>query len=353
MAVSCDKIIREFGEMKFPEQLRWLMNNGIRPRIKLENIALGKKGNWWDDKELAAELTVTFEGYYKKRRTVTEDGMRRNISNWKRNESACRREFWGPIQDVFCGDNQSLGPIREQLRIGMQRGWEERWENIYGRQISTESTLRDVYFGFDVEGYMEEGRSDVEDIPYELFMEWWKAYPPGFLYSSIGPKKQIAAITGFFPVPKKWALDFIERRTSEHKLLGKDISAAASGRPRTYWYFSGLSTDSSVTQKSLHSHLPNILFWSIISWVRENRSCIGSSRFVIVSEGSTYLGEELLSNQKYFGFPLSTLALNEHDRPRFKREMDLRQLKELLLRARLFRDCEGARDVIEVEFRGI
>jgi hypothetical protein len=345
------ELLERLERTPFPKLFNWLMENGLRPQS-----VFGKSGLPWTESELAAELCTTYNRLYRSKKDdfemTGEESIRKNLQNWRQGKTACRQAFWRPLELVFLGEgtNRTLDKLRIILRRALQQNWDARKSKAfgqqYGKQITSEKLLRQVY-SFDEFAYFEDGSAGGDDIPYSLFKEWWAAYPPGFLYSTTKSTNLVSAVTGMFPVPKKWALEFLDRKTDEFGLSGELIGKAREFDPPLYWYFSGLAAEKKQTLTSLRSHLPNILGFSMLVWLRDTRQSIVDRTITIVSEGSTMLGERLLSD--HFGFPIVAPSIAD-TKPRFRKTTSVAQIKNILLKDKFFKHCLELHEAVKLEF---
>jgi hypothetical protein len=187
--------------------------------------------------------------------------------------------------------------------------------------VSTHELLKRIY-AFDERAYVIRADRPSENIPYSLFREWWRSFPTGF--TAAFHKGEPFAVTGLFPVARKWADEFLQHRVSELELSGEIIAEAS--KSRTTWYFSGLSSNKK--SKSLRSRLPRVLGDAIRLWVHQNAGVIGNNEITIISEGTTPIGEKLLSSGR-FGFePFPASARGT--KPRFKLTTNLAKIERLL-----------------------
>jgi len=95
--------------------------------------------------------------------------------------------------------------------------------------------------------------------------------------------------------------------------------------------FSGLSPDTNDRRESrenLSSFFPRLLGFSILSWLHGNEGLLRGRRIVIVSEGSTEVGERLLRD--YFRFKLETASVGDDEKPSFGKETNVAASKKVL-----------------------
>jgi hypothetical protein len=221
-------------------------------------------------------------------------------------------------------------------------GFSEQAARLVVKSIAKSKTLRSVY-QFDENAYVDDEGSQVKNIPYALFEKWWLAFPTGFLCAFLD--NQIIAVIGLFPVTEQWARDFLARKTSEFELSEAVIRKSS----RKFWYFSGIS--SNVKGAGLQTHLPNILGFGILEWARFNLKSIGKKPVMIVSEGTSPVGEHLLHD--LFRFDLQNAATLAGEYPRFSKETDLTKIKRLLLEHRYFSKCALLHQAVAAELAEI
>jgi hypothetical protein len=267
------------------------------------------------------------------------DCTERTVNNWLSGATLPTRDTLLSIEAALSTDEASRGnPIRDwrlHLREAYDRAYKERrrsqgatGDNLeYGVQISNLNGLRAVY-AFDETAY-----HDIEDISFELFQEWWEAWPSGFLCALRDSEPY--AVVGLFPVTEEWATGFLQRRHDENT-LDKTVMRASS---REYWYLSGLS--SKLRQPGLSNYLPSILGYSLLRWADHNAPRIADEKVVFVSEGSTVIGERLLN--QLFGFQLVAAGIGGGQKPRFSKRTDITEIKNLILSHKLFLRCENLR----------
>src|SRR5262249_21198033 len=190
-------------------------------------------------------------------------------------------------------------------------GWDDdlEVELEFGKQIPDQGVLERVY-KFDKDAYVDKHGQIVDDIPFELFLEWWHAFPSGFLCSS--RDSEPIAVVGLFPVTKDWADDFLDRKASEFDLDRKIIDKGKNDR--AHWYLSGISSDKSKPY-DLGARLPCVLGYSLFEWLRFNAKIIGARNITMVSEGTTPIGEKLLLN--VIQFELTSEPRSFEQKPRF------------------------------------
>jgi hypothetical protein len=183
--------------------------------------------------------------------------------------------------------------------------------------------MRQVY-EFDKDFY--------ETIPYELFEEWYEAFSSGFLCAFRG--KEPVAVLGLFPTTPRWVEGFLSGKVDEVDLSGKIIRASDG----TYWYISGLS--SIIGERNLRSHLPRILGFALLRWLRNNAAELNGRRLCLVAEGATDEGVELLDT--IFDFTLKSGGLEpggsekSGQKPRFSRVTDVPEIMSVLTNSPFF-----------------
>jgi hypothetical protein len=210
-------------------------------------------------------------------------------------------------------------------------------EFTFGVPIANLELLRKVY-EFDKIAYVDQNEKVIQDIPFELFREWWREFPTGFLCAFRNGEP--FAVFGMFPVTKDWADRFIVHRANERELRNSTIRKAKSP-PRTHWYLSGLSTNLEV--KGLSTHLPCILGYSLLEWVRFNKRLVLDESIEIVSEGTTSNGEKLLNH--IFHFRLESPEIEAGQKPRFRIETNLKSVLHILVDEKSFvSGCRGIRE---------
>jgi hypothetical protein len=214
----------------------------------------------------------------------------------------------------------------------------------FAKQIPNEQVLRHVY-EFDEVAYGKKMAADEQlsdapnNIPFSQFENWWKAFPPGFLYSS--KHSNPIAVVGMFPVPEVWAAQFVSRRVSEIDLSPEIIRAAKEG-PRTHWYFSGISA----TEEGRGIYLPRVLGHALLEWVRFNADIIGDRKITVVSEGTTQIGQDLLANLAQF--ELASAPSSVLERPRYILFTSIEEVKRVLKRKPFFVSSSGLQKEVEL-----
>lgn len=206
------------------------------------------------------------------------------------------------------------------------------------KSIAKSKTLRTVY-DFDENAYVDDEGVRVQNIPYTLFEEWWTAFPNGFLAAFQGDSP--VAVIGLFPVTEEWAADFIARRVTEFDLNATVIKKSS----RKFWYFSGIS--SNVPGAGLRTHLPNILGFGILEWLRLNLNAIRKKDLVIVAEGTSPVGEHLLHDLFRFELRNTARAIGEY--PRFSKKTTVPAVKNMLLGHGYFAKCHALHREVAVE----
>ncbi len=198
--------------------------------------------------------------------------------------------------------------------------------------ILTADMLARVY-AFDEHSYDAAVGPAVANIPFTLFLEWWIAFPTGFLCAFRGGEP--FAVVGLFPVSDVWASGFLANRISERELGASDIK----GSDRRTWYFSGLST--SARPGRLGVHLPCILGRAILKWSQINVPAIGADAITVLAEGATSTGAKLLRSL----LVLDPVPREDDDRrrPRFKVTIDRAGVRRLLIESPFFSHCRGLR----------
>ncbi|WP_441518391.1 helix-turn-helix domain-containing protein [Bradyrhizobium sp. 2TAF24] len=230
--------------------------------------------------------------------------------------------------------------VKRLLRLGGTSATEsERETNMsgaeYGIPITSPEQLRKVY-AFDERAYVDESGNVVPDISFELFEGWWKAHANGFLCSSLN--NEPFAVIGLFPVKKTWVKDFIRHASGEFELDPGEIARDSS----QYWYLSGLS--SSFRGRSLHTHLPSVLGYSLARWIESNASALREREIVIVSEGTTAIGSRLLN--RLFNFKLESPS-DVVRKPRFSKATSLPKVRNLLVGHEFFARVKGLRKRVQ------
>ena len=208
----------------------------------------------------------------------------------------------------------------------------------FGVPIAKRRVLEQVY-RFDEYAYVDEDKQTTQDISPELFEDWWNAFRNGFLCAFQDDKP--VAVVGLFPVTETWSSDFLKYRVSEHDLSGAIINEAKKSAC-THWYLSGLS--SAMKPRTLSKHLPRILGYALLAWMRFNACSIGTRNIVIASEGTTTIGEKLLCD--LFKFKLADHKMPAGGKPRFSTETNLDQIKNILTKHRFFLSCPDLQEEI-------
>src|SRR5438477_162459 len=136
----------------------------------------------------------------------------------------------------------------------------------FGVRIEDEAVLEKVY-NVDRHSYVDEhGRATV--VPFERFREWWREFPSGF--SCAFEDAEPVAVVGLFPVTQDWGKKFLHYEADELDLSKNVINCSAG----TSWYLSGLSTNRKL--RNLSTHLPCILGFALVNWIRVNGPTIGA-----------------------------------------------------------------------------
>jgi len=214
----------------------------------------------------------------------------------------------------------------------------------FAKQIPNGQILRQVY-RFDEQAYGKQIAADElpadapNNISLSQFENWWRAFPPGFLYSS--KHNTPIAVVGMFPVTEAWAAQFVNRQVSEFD-LSPDIIRAAKEGARTHWYFSGISA----TEEGRGIYLPRVLGHALLEWVRFNAGAIGDRKITVVSEGTTQIGQELLANLAQF--ELASAPSSPLEKPRYILLTSVEEVKRVLKRKPFFVSSKGLQKEVEL-----
>jgi hypothetical protein len=204
-------------------------------------------------------------------------------------------------------------------------------------RIAERGMLEKVY-GIDESAYVDEHGDSMENIPFELFFDWWDEFPGGLLCAF--RHDEPCAVVGLFPVTEDWANRFLQYTVSEFDLHREIIKRA----PFTHWYLSGLSAN--LRHRGLSIHLPRVLGFALLTWLRLNSRSIGPRNITIVSEGATETGAKLLLES--FRFQIQTPAVPIGARPpRFKVKTSLAEVRGILSSHQFFRRCRDLQQELE------
>jgi len=252
--------------------------------------------------------------------------VKKNLGHWLGGKS-CTSRSCECITRVLFGENPAYAKWKHAFRLAVviQRrdakspsSASDQNDFDFSVPITDLGTLKFVY-KFDEDSYVDASGAKTTDIPFELFREWWEAFPHGFLCTL---EDQVpVAVIGCFPVTKRWATSFLAGRVSEFGLNRKIIQESDS----THWYLSGLSKDQLM---ELSTNLPRILGHALIGWARIIASRVGNRDITIVSEGTTEIGQRLLRDN--FRFTLERPAISAGEEPRFSTRTNVDQIRHIL-----------------------
>jgi hypothetical protein len=208
--------------------------------------------------------------------------------------------------------------------------------------IYTHAMLRKVYaldeymYKYELEDAAQHKMTvDIENISFEKFEEWWLAYPNGFLIAS--QKGEPVAVIGIFPVTHEWSQQFLRREVDEHDLTG-DIIRNASGK---FYYVSGISTN--IKTEGLAKHLPRFLLPAVFEWLRTHVDKFGHEDIMLVSEGSSEHGQNILERVK---FMLESAATEPGQRPRYSKKTTISKVKRFLLENPWMKLCPNLKALV-------
>ena len=343
-----------FSQKSFQQKLNWLMEEGICYVDKKLYEREEDARPWeWSDAELADAIIKIYN--VTKKDKIAESALEniaRNIKNWRKGQSACRHEWWGPLLLVFFGrePEHDLKKFRDEFRRSLIEAWNERSHvnelEKYGLQITEDADI-DIIYDFDSGSYHEADRTH-DDIPKEQFWQWHRAYSIGFLKSCYHRKDIITAVTGMFPVPAEWESDFMKGETNELTLTGKMIADEVAQQQRLLWYFSGIAVHKAhkATTNILDNHWPKVIGYALLTWVRREGKSIGNDPLTIVAEGATRDGVRLL---RIFGFEADT-SVSSDQRPRFIKRTTLSDMKKHIMTIKELRRCTEFLNNVEREW---
>jgi hypothetical protein len=237
-------------------------------------------------------------------------------------------------EDLFTSDEYDSGnSLSGDFIKAVEAHWHEERHFKPAKPILAAKLLQIVY-DFDNHAYVDGTGDEYENISFSKFAEWYEAYDEGFLcaFEQLGPYEEPIAVMGLFPVTETWAKDFLSYRLDERELSHRTITEA---NKRT-WYFSGLSSRQSGMANALRRNFSSFLGHGILRWASNNAATIGRDEIVIIAEGTTVHGQDLLER---LNFKREAVKLGH--KPRYKLKTSLSDIRQALTEHSYFKDCAG------------